>query len=170
VAFRRGFAHGLTLAVDGVHRLMTAEGEVEPVFGACLSQGPVGLNAKKLAAVLAWDGISCAEKLVFAGATDNDVGAITASAAARFETVWFRGCGLTDAAAEFLAAWPRARFVRELNLSWNRIGERGASALAASPHLDGVRELNMEDNPLTAHGRHKLVSRFGGNVVLSSLA
>jgi len=81
--------------------------------------------------------------------------------------VSFRGCGLSDAAAEFLAAWPCARFVRELNLSGNRIGDRGAAALAASPHLPETCQLDMEANPLTAHGRHKLVARFGGNVTLS---
>ena len=169
VSFRRGFVHDIPLDIDGVHRLMTAEGEVEPVFGAGVSQGFAGLSAKKLAAVFAWDGISCADKLSFAGATDNDIGAITASTAARLTTVWLRGCGLSDAAAEFLAAWPCARFVRELNLRGNRIGDRGASALAASPHLSDACQLNVERNPLTAHGRHKLVARFGGNVTLSLL-
>ncbi len=170
VGFRRGFVHDLPLDIDGVHRLMTAEGEVEPVFGAIIVQGYAGLSAKKLAAVFAWDGISCAEKLSFSGLTDNDVATVAASTAARLSTVWFRGCGLSDAAAEFLAAWPCARFVRELNLSANRIGDRGAEALAASPHLPDACQLNMERNPLTAHGRYKLVSRFGGNVALSRLA
>jgi Leucine Rich repeat len=170
VSFRRGFAHGIAQDIDGVHRLMTAEGEVEPVFGACVSQGWHGLSAKKLAAVVAWSGISCAEMLTFSGATDNDVGALTTSTAARLLKVWFHRCGLSDAAAEFLAAWPCARFVRELNLSGNRIGDRGARALAASPHLSEACALNMEANPLTAHGRHQLVARFGGNVALSPLA
>jgi uncharacterized protein (TIGR02996 family) len=170
VSFERGFAHGVALDIDGVHRLMTAEGELEPVFDARVWQRRAWLNAKKLAAVFAWDGISCAELLAFSGATDNDIGALTTSTAARLSKVWFRACGLSDAAAEFLAAWPCARFVRELNLSGNRIGDRGASALAASPHLSDACQLNVERNPLTAHGRHKLVARFGGNVTLSSLA
>ena len=169
-SFHRGFVCGLALEIDGVHRLMTAEGEVEPVFGVSISQGWAGMNAKKLAAVFAWDGISCADLLAFSGATDNDIGALTTSTAARLSKVWFRACGLSDAAAQFLAAWPCARFVRELNLSGNRIGDRGAEALAASPHLSEACQLNMEANPLTAHGRHKLVARFGGNVLLSSLA
>ncbi len=167
VPFRRGFISGLRLDLDGVHRIMTAGADLEPTFDLLVAQGFPRYNPKKLAEVFAWEGVSGMSRLTFAGATDPCAAAVAASTAARLTHLEFTFGEITDAGAVAISEWPRGAGLVSLGLKACRIGDRGAAALADSPYLGAIAELNLEQNPIGQIGRRRLVSRFGGAVVLS---
>jgi uncharacterized protein (TIGR02996 family) len=168
VGFRRGFVFGLRLDLDGIHRVMTAGTDLEPLDNLVVAQGWEKYNPKKLAEVFGWEGLGCVGHFTFRGATDNCVGTIATSTSARFTHLILAASQITDAGAIFLAEWPRSAGLVCLNLSTNRIGDRGAEALAGSPFLAGIAELNLQGNPIGQTTRRRLILRFGGNVILSS--
>lgn len=164
--YERGFVTDLRLDLDGAHRIATAGDNLEPVQQVTVTHGWERYNAKKLAQLFAWDGVSCVSVFRFTGATDECVGTVTSATAARLTSLGFASGAITDAGAVSLAAWPCAATLRALDLSANRIGDAGAFALADSPHLAGLTALNLERNPIGRDGHRRLVARFGGNVLL----
>jgi uncharacterized protein (TIGR02996 family) len=165
-SFRRGFVYGLRLDLDGIHRVMTAGPDLEPLDNLAVVQGWERYNPRKLAEVCAWDGLGCVKHLKFTGATDNCVGTITSSTSARLTHLDLSASEITDAGASFLAEWPCSAALRYLALTGNRIGDPGAGALAESPFLAGITELHLERNAIGRSARWGLILRFGGNVLL----
>ena len=166
IRFRRGFVSELRLDLDGIHRIMTAGADLEPTFDLLVAQGFPRYNPKKLAEVFSWDGVSCMSRLTFAGATDHSVDSIVTSTTARLTYLEFTYSEITDAGAIAISEWPRGAGLTSLSLRAGQIGDRGAAALADSPYLGAITELNLLQNPIGPTGRRRLVSRFGGAVVL----
>lgn len=67
---------------------------------------------------------------------------------------------LGDEGARALAACPRLRELRRLDVSDCQIGPAGARALAASPHLGRLRRLHLSDDPIGDDGMAVLVERL----------
>lgn len=75
--------------------------------------------------------------------------------------------GVRDEGAEFIAASPVLRELRELSLRSTGVGPTGARALAGSPNLAGLERLILTENPgIDTEGRAMLRARFGDRVFL----
>ncbi len=76
----------------------------------------------------------------------DGVAALAASGVEGPRSLRLWSCGLGDAGAERLAAWPGLARVRSLDVGDNAIGTAGLLALAASPHLRCLEALNLRNN------------------------
>ena len=166
LSYERGFVTDLRTDLDAAHRLATAGPDLEPVLALDVKHEWAKYNRRKLVELFAWDGVGCVRQFSFLGATDECVGSVVASTAARLTHLQFSSGQVTDAGAALLANWPCAAGLLSLGLTANRIGDAGALALAGSPHLNRLEALYLYDNPLGRAGRRALVSRFGGNAYL----
>jgi uncharacterized protein (TIGR02996 family) len=78
--------------------------------------------------------------------TAEAIRALTENGFTELTTLRLTGCGLTDDAAEALAACPALARLRELDLGSNAITGRGVTALLCSPQLANVSYLGLEQN------------------------
>lgn len=71
-----------------------------------------------------------------------------------------------DRGAVTLASAPRLAGLVSLDLAETRIGDSGAEALASSPHLDGLIYLNLYGNLISEDAQERLRERFGRRLYL----
>lgn len=73
---------------------------------------------------------------------------------------------LTSDGVIVLAQSPVLSHLTHLDLSFNRIANRGARALIESPHLSQLTSLDLRGNDISAHAQQQLRERFGDRVRL----
>jgi len=77
---------------------------------------------------------------------DDGAAALIAAVGKPPRTLRLYGCGLKDAGARRLAAWPGLAGVRYLDVEYNRIGPAGMRALLESPHAANIEALAIAGN------------------------
>lgn len=138
-------------------RLVLTHPEIRPVRFLEITRTPIGEDgARAIAdAIRPGGALGCVRALTLSRTMIGDAGAAIVAPIADLERLHLDNNDLRDTGATAIAEQVSLT-IRELELSYNRIGEHGAAAIAESPRLAKLEKLWLIKNPLGPYG----VSRF----------
>jgi uncharacterized protein (TIGR02996 family) len=127
------------------------------------------LTDAALETLAAWPGLESIKSLNLSHNSDVTARGIAALLRApNFQPIHLglRGTGAGDDGAKELARWPGLANIIDLDLSYARVGDAGASAMADSPHWRDIWYLRLRGSePFGEDSAQRLRSRIGGRKI-----